>query len=472
MTELVPSLRVVSLRAMLTLSLLVGSAERHEIHSQGVTVSPDVAARAKAYMQARVGVTEFSGVVLVARSGVPLFRAAYGLANRAFDVANSPETKFRLGSVTKQFTAEAILLLASRGQLQLDDPVGRYLSNWPPGWSALTVRHLLTHTAGLPRLTSAWPLQDVSALGWSVLPTKPQSILDLATAAERAQPLDFTPGENFAYSNIGYVLLGEIVERVSGRPFGVFMQQEVLQPLGMIHTGVEDPRAIEPLLATGYERTGTAFTEAGYVDLRLVGGAGALYSTVDDLLRWDQGLASGRLLPAAVQEAMFTPARSDYAMGWWIQRQLGRAVQWHRGTVQGFQAFVLRYPSESLFVAVLSNTQGTPVKAIGNELASLALGEPYETPRAHRPARLDTAALERFVGEYSRADDDSDRFAISRDSTRLYLEIPVGRRAFEIFAESPTEAFATWGEYYLRFDWATKTVVIRNDGLEVRWRRR
>jgi CubicO group peptidase (beta-lactamase class C family) len=315
-------------------------------------------------------------------------------------------------------------------------------------------------------------LQDVSALGWSVLPTKPQSILDLATAAERAQPLDFTPGENFAYSNIGYVLLGEIVERVSGRPFGAFMQQEVLQPLGMIHTGVEDPRAIEPLLATGYERTGTAFTEAGYVDLRLVGGAGALYSTVDDLLRWDQGLASGRLLPAAVQEAMFTPARSDYAMGWWIQRQLGRAVQWHRGTVQGFQAFVLRYPSESLFVAVLSNTQGTPVKAIGNELASLALGEPYETPRAHRPARLDTAALERFVGEYSRADDDSDRFAISRDSTRLYLEIPVGRRAFEIFAESPTEAFATWGEYYLRFDWATKTVVIRNDGLEVRWRRR
>jgi CubicO group peptidase (beta-lactamase class C family) len=457
---------------MLILSLLIGSAQPHKVDAQGVNRLPDVGARAKAYMQARVGVTAFSGVVLVARSGVPLFRAAYGLANRAFDVHNSPDTKFRLGSVTKQFTAAAILLLASRGQLKLDDPVARYLSNWPPGWSAVTVRHLLTHTAGLPKLTSAWPLQDVSALGWSALPPKPQSILDLATAAERAQPLDFTPGGNFAYSNIGYVLLGEIVERVSGKPFGSFMQEEVLQPLGMIHTGVEDPRAIEPLLATGYERTDTAFTEAGYVDLRLVGGAGALYSTVDDLLRWDQALASARLLPAAVQQAMFTPARSDYAMGWWIQRQFGRPVQWHRGTVQGFQAFVLRYPSESLFVAVLANTQGTPVKAIGNELASLALGERYEMPRAHRPARLDTAALQRFVGEYSRADDDSDRFAISRDSTRLYLEIPVGRRAFEIFAESPREAFATWGEYYLRFDWETKTAVIRNDGLEVHWRRR
>lgn len=472
MTELIPSLRVVPLRAMLSFSLLVGLVHAHEVHGQGVTESPDVAARAKAYMQARVELTEFSGVVLGARSGVPLFRAAYGRANRTFDVPNSPETKFRLGSVTKQFTAGAILLLASRGQLRLDDPVGRYLSSWPPGWSAVTVRHLLTHTAGLPRLTSAWPLQDVSALGWSVLPAKPPSVLDLATAAERAQPLDFTPGENFAYSNIGYVLLGEIVERVSGRPFGVFMQEEVLQPLGMTHTGVEDPRAIEPLLATGYERTGTAFTQAGYVDLRLVGGAGALYSTVDDLLRWDQALASGRFLPGAVQQVMFTPVRSDYAMGWWIQRQLDRAAQWHRGTVQGFQAFVLRYPSDSLFVAVLSNTQGTPVKAIGNELASLALGEPYEMPRAHVPARLDTAALDRFVGEYSRADDDSDRFAISRDSARLYVEIPVGRRAFEIFAESPTEAFATWGEYHLRFDWETRTVVIRNDGLEALWRRR
>jgi CubicO group peptidase (beta-lactamase class C family) len=406
---------------------------------------------------------------------VPLFRAAYGLADRAFDVPNTPETKFRLGSVTKPFTAAAILLLETRGQLSVDDPVARYLPNWPVAWAGVTVRHLLTHTAGLPRLTIAWSLSDVSGLSRSSVPQRPPSILDLAVPAERLQPLDFTPGESFAYSNIGYVVLGEIIERVSGKPYGTFLQDELFLPLGMTRTGAEDPRAIERQLARGYARVDTVLTEAGYVDLRLVGGAGALYSTIDDLLLWDGALATGRPLPASAQQRMFTPERADYALGWWVQSRFGRRVQWHRGNVQGFVSIIVRYPDDELFLAVESNTEGTQVLAIANELAAMAFGLPYEVPRERFVASLDLKLFEAYSGRYTNLEDANDAFIFRRDGGRLLMEsLEPGAWSFEVFAESPTQLFARV------IEWEAKLVVdeggrvteilTRNQGMESRWR--
>jgi CubicO group peptidase (beta-lactamase class C family) len=401
---------------------------------------PDLAARAEDYMRARVRVSGFSGSVLVAHAGKPLLRAAYGLADRSFEVQNTPETKFRIGSVTKPFTAAAILLLQTRGQLDIDDPVSRHLASWPAAWAGVRLRHLLAHTAGLPRLTIAWPL-DVSALSRSTLVPRPASVVDLATAAERLQAPDFVPGEGWAYSNIAYVVLGEVIEQVAGKPYGTFMREDVFLPLGMLHSGAEDPRKIEPRLARGYARAGAELTEAGYVDLRLVGGAGALYSTVDDLARWDRALASGRFLPTAAQQEMFTPVRNEYALGWWVQTRFGRRVQWHRGNVQGFVSILVRYPDEQLFVTVQSNFEGTPVLAIANELAAMAFGLPYELPRERQAATLDLASFDRHAGRYVNVEKPADTWVLRRDGARLLVEDP-GAWSFEVFPESATRLFA------------------------------
>ena len=317
----------------------------------GFALPPGYEAKATEYMNARVDVTDFNGAALVAYDGKPVFRAAYGLADRSFDVLNTPDTKYRLGSVTKSFTATAILLLESRGALKLDDPVSRYIPDWPANWGDATIHHLLTHTAGLPRLTTSLPLMDVSGLSRSVLPTIPASVISLATTAERLQPLDFAPGTSFDYSNIGFVVLGEVIERISGQPYSRFMQENVFSPLGMTRTGIEDPTTVEKQMARGYARVDERFADAGYVDLRLVGGAGALHSTVDDLLLLDRALHDGSLLPESLQQRLFTPERMEYAKGWWVQTQFGRRVQWHRGNVQGFVATIVRYPDDGLFVA-------------------------------------------------------------------------------------------------------------------------
>ena len=456
-------------------AVIVASESRQAQETRTPVFKPrsDFVATASQYMQTRVRVTGFSGAVLVAHSGRPLLRAAYGLADRTFDVMNTPETKFRLGSVTKSFTAAAVLLLESRNQLTIDDPVSRYVPNWPAGWGNVTIRHLLNHTAGLPRLTTAWPFADVSALSRAPLPVKPRSILDLATPAERSQPLDFTPGERFAYSNVGYVLLGEIIERISGKPFATFMQEALFQPAGMMHTGAEDPLKLERHLAKGYARANSELVPAAYVDLRLVGGAGALHSTVDDLLLWDKALAAGRLLPPAVQDRMFTAGLSNYALGWWVENRFGRRVQWHRGNVQGFVSIMVRYPDEQLFLAVQSNIEGTQVLAVANGLAAMAFGLPYETPRERTMASLDLKLFDRLAGNYSNVTNANDVFVFRRDGERLRIEFP-GAGGFDVFAESPTQVFARaleWDALFVVDNSGHVTEVrMRNQGMESRWR--
>lgn len=459
---------------VIAVTAVSGSARSARSPAGLFTPPADFAAKAEEYMRARVRVTGFSGSVLVAREGKPLLRAAYGLADRSFEIRNTPETKFRLGSVTKPFTAAAILLLQSRGLLNVDDPVSRYSPSWPAGWSGVTLGHLLTHTAGLPRLTIAWPMADVSGLSRSGPLQRPPSVLDLATPAERLQPLDFTPGKSFAYSNIGYVILGEVIERVSGKPYAAFMQENVFLPLGMVNTGAEDPRRIEPRRARGYARADAELVEAGYVDLRLVGGAGALYSNVDDLLRWDRALAAGRWLPGPELQRMFTPALSEYAHGWWVQNRFGRRVQWHRGNVQGFISIIVRYPDEQLFLAVQSNVEGTQVLAICNELAAMAFGLPYEMPRDRRVASLDPKVFDAYAGKYENVERSEDTFALRRDAGRLLIEFP-GGGSFEALPESPTRLFARVVEWEASFVLDGRGEVgevrIRNQGVESRWRR-
>ena len=437
----------------------------------GFKLPPNFAEKTAKYMQERVRVTGFSGAVLLAHDGRPVFREGYGLANHELNIANTSKTKFRLGSVTKQFTAAAILLLEERGKLKVADPVDKYLSDWPKAWNEVTIHHLLSHTGGLPRLTNQ-VLLDVSGLSRGS-PPQFRAIRDLHKPGEELQQLDFKSGEKFAYNNNGYIVLGLLIEKVSGKPYCDFMREEVFRPSGMTDTDCEEPRMILKQRASGYTRIDGTIANAGYIDMRFPGGAGAIFSTVDDLLLWGRVLASDRLLSAGAKAKLFTMVKSDYAYGWWIQTKFKRRVEWHRGTVSGFMAMIARYPDEGLFIAVLSNFERTQVRAIATELAAIALGEKYEFPREHKEIKIEPGNYDAYVGKYSKDGKPDDAFALVRDGSKLMMQIPPGQTVFEIFPESPVQFFSKGSEYYLTFfksdEGKVTHVLIGNEGEESRW---
>src|SRR4051812_11811550 len=282
-----------------------------------------LASKVEEYMDARVKRDHFSGSVLIARDGKVLFSRGYGMANLEHDVPNTPQTKFRLGSITKQFTAMAILILQERGKLKVEDKVKKYLPDAPKAWDEITIRHLLTHTSGIPNYT-AYP---------EFLKTLPVRVtLKELIAKFKDRPLDFKPGETFRYSNSGYVVLGQVIETAAGEGYASFLNKTIFTPLGMKDTGYD---SLEPIIkhrASGYtRRLGIALTNCDYVDMSIPHAAGALYSTVEDLLKWDQALYTEKLVPRKSLEAMFTPFKDNYGYGWGIDKKRGRALDAPRG---------------------------------------------------------------------------------------------------------------------------------------------
>lgn len=459
--------------ALLSLAAAEAQSPRPSMYRQ----PSDFVRLASTYLSNRAAARDFpfSGSVLVARHGQVLLRQAHGLADREHGIPNTLATRFRTGSAGKQFTAAAMLLLEQRGALRVTDPVAQYLHDWPKAWSTVTIHHLLSHTAGLPRLATQG-LADVSGL--SASGRKPFSAMsDLMKPGEELQPLDFEPGTKFAYSNVGYVSLAMIVERVSNRPFADFMRDEVFGPCGMQNTAVDDPGDLVPGRARGYSRSSSsAFRNALFVDPRYVAGAGGFYSTVEDLLRWNNVLDSDRLLAVPARRKLFTVVREAYAYGWFIGQTFGRETQWHRGNIPGFVSIIMRYPKEGLTLIVMSNTDRTPVLAIANELAAIAFGEPFEMPRDRVEIPIASVPIDRFLGSYQKSDEPGETFDLVRGEGGFLVKIPKYGASFAVFPAARDSFFARSLEFDLRFVPNAKgdaaEVLLRKDGVMTRWKRR
>jgi len=310
--------------------------------------------------------------VLVARDGALLVNRGYGLADEDLRLPNTPRTRFRIGSITKQFTAAAILLLKERGRLSVQDPVCSYFSPCPQAWSQVTLEHLLTHTSGIPSYTA---FSEFSAL----LGT-PVSVDDLI-ARFSSMPLLFTPGSRWSYSNSGYIVLGALVERLSGRTYADFLQENVFTPLGMADSGYDSDDPAPPLHATGYLRPGVKPVRFSMSE---VYAAGALYSTVEDLYAWDLALLANRLVNADDLAAMTTPHIScpsggcalgddtGYGYGWFVAAEPAGTYVYHWGHIDGFVTSNGFYAAQKTFVVVLSNLETTDAFAISTRLAELA----------------------------------------------------------------------------------------------------
>jgi CubicO group peptidase (beta-lactamase class C family) len=328
--------------------------------------------------------------VLVAKDGQPVFRRGYGLANSEWDIPNTPETKFRLGSITKQFTAASILQLVEAGKVSIDDPISKYYPDAPTAWEKVTIYHLLTHTSGIPSYTS---LPDFFPTAKSRTRMTPAEIVKLT----QDKPLEFAPGEKMLYDNTGYILLGIVIEKASGQPYAAYLDQHIFKPAGMADSGYDSAETLIKRRASGYLPNGT---NAPFLEMTLPYAAGSLYSTVDDLLKWSIALEGDKLLKQGSKARMATPFKNNYAFGLVINKIAGKPVQAHGGGINGFNTHLIRFPEERVTIVTLANQNGPAADQIANGLARMYFGEKVE-PRALRTeVKLPPEKLDALAGEY------------------------------------------------------------------------
>ena len=365
-----PLHRLISLTVLTLTISLAGSA----------TFAQNKAAKIDALVGQYVANRQFNGTVLVAEKGQVIFKKGYGMANMEWDIANAPDTKFRLGSITKQFTAMLIMQLVEKGKLTLTGKITDYLPDYPKATGdKITIHHLLTHTSGIPNYTGFPKFFETQSRD----PYTPETF----TKEFADRPLDFEPGSKFSYSNSGYFLLGVIIEKVTSKSYADVLKENILAPLKLTDTGYDLFSPILPKRATGYEKKSTGYANAPYLDMSIPYAAGSLYSTVEDLYRWDQALYTDKLLSATGKTTMYTPYLDGYAYGWGVSNvkvgQLNDSllVIGHGGGINGFNTLISRLPKDRQLVVLLNNTGGAPLNDIQRNILRILYNQPVEAPK-------------------------------------------------------------------------------------------
>lgn len=398
------------------------------------TNDADVAKALDELMAKAYPADEPGAAVIVVREGQTLLRKGYGMADLELGVRVEPDMVFRLGSITKQFTAVAILLLAEQGKLAVTDDITKFLPDYPTGGKSITVEHLLTHTSGIKSYTSMQPWRSMWRKDFTV-----QELIDLF----KNEPADFAPGERWSYNNSGYILLGAIIEKVSGQSYEEFVRRNIFEPLGMKHSYYGSATRVIPRRVPGYSRREGGFENAQYLSMTQPYAAGSLLSTVDDLALWDAALYDGRPVRQASLARAFTPyvlkggGPTDYGYGWARTSFEGHDVIEHGGGIHGFSTYALRIPDRRVFVAVLTNRDSGPQspEMLALKLAAIAVGKPIRTPVA---VALRPEELAPLAGVYEVREGDAFSFRV--DGGKL-----IGQRnrtpPRELFPLSATEFF-------------------------------
>ena len=371
----------------------------------------------------------FSGTLLVARGDQIVFHKAYGYANYEWKIPNTLDTRFRIGSLTKQFTAAGILLLEQRGRLEkgsevrVEDRLQKYIPDIPPAWEPITLHQLLTHTSGITTYTlrrRAWPNNTPMDAGKLI-------------AFLRDGPLDFPPGTQMRYDNSGYYLLGAIIEKVSGRSYDDFLRENIFAPFGLNGTGYDHSSRAIPHRASGYDRLGPGdVTNAEFMDMSVPYAAGALYSTTADLFKWQQVLYGNELLDSTELTKMTTPALQEYGYGLFINTDHNRKRYWHTGGINGFRSVLEYFPESKVTVACLSNVVGSQTVKITDYLAALAHGDSVDLPKA---VPVPESVLSAYAGQYG----ESSKTAVSIVLDKGRLIFKNGPRWEYLLPESSTK---------------------------------
>lgn len=397
------------------------------------------------YVKAQMDLQKIPGLsIAVVRNGEIVKAKGYGLANIELNVPAKPETVYQSGSMGKQFTATAVMMLVEEGKIALDDKISKYfpdsLESWPESWNAITVRNLLTHTAG----TTDYP-KDFDF-------RRDYTEAELLKKAQ-AIPLAFAPGEKWSYSNIGYVTLGILVGKVSGKFYGEFLQERIFKPLGMTSTRIINEADIVPNRAAGYRMVKGEFKNQEWVSPSMNTTAdGSLYLTVLDVAKWDAALYTEKLLKRSSLDQMWTPVKLNsgntrpYGFGWALGDVGGHKVIEHGGAWQGFTSHIARYVDEKLTVIVLTNRAGANPGNIAHGIEALYNSE--RVPAKHKEVQIDPRSLDQYVGRYEL--EAGIVLSITRTSDHLWLQ-GTGLSRVQLFPESQTKFFAKVSDTQVTF---------------------
>src|SRR5688572_22873560 len=323
----------------------------------------------------------FNGSVLVAENGKVVHKKGYGHANMEWNIPNTPDTRFRLGSITKQFTAALILQLVDEGKVKLDGKLSDYLPAYRKDiGDKVTIHQLLNHTSGIPSYTSV-------AKFFANVSRNPFTVDDFVKQFASSD-LEFEPGSKYSYNNSGYFLLGAIIEKVTGQSYDKALKSRILDPLGMKNTGYDLHSPVIEKRAAGYERFGNGYRNAPYLDMSIPYAAGSMYSTVDDLYLWDQALYTDRVVSAQSKALMYKPALADYAYGWVVNKaEFGNGAPateriMHGGGINGFNTLIIRYPQQKHLIVLLDNTsQGESLDRLQDSITRILFNHPYTMPK-------------------------------------------------------------------------------------------
>ncbi len=398
----------------------------------------------------------FSGYVLVAQHDQPIFSRGYGLADRAKQQLATADTSFRVGSVTKQFTAAAILRLEQDGKLSVSDPIGKHLPEYPAVGRNLTIHQLLTHTAGIPNFTD-----DPAIIARRAERVTVAQLLALFWD----KPLQFPPGSRFAYSNSGYIVLGAIIERASGKPYATYLAEALFAPAGMTRTVVGDAEHTADR-AEGYQLRDDQAVPADPIDMSFPFAAGAVRSTANDLVRWHRALSGDAILDGAHRAKLYQPALENYAYGWLnadIEKQ--KAV-WHNGGIDGFSTTYWRVPAVDVVVVAWSNLLEVPADPIGRAAVLATLGGTPTPIEKVKVGALDPAVVARVTGDFAITEpslaalvalklpppllESIKTIAISSSTAGIVLK-PVGQSSVELLPTEDGSFYAAGPRIRLRF---------------------
>jgi CubicO group peptidase (beta-lactamase class C family) len=375
--------------------------------------------------------------ILISKDGQVIYKNAFGYADIENDIKMNPDMRFKIGSITKQFTGVAILKLQEAGKLSVEDKLSKYIPDFPRG-NEVSIHHLLTHTSGIHSYTNSPDFLS------KVL--KPISEDDLVAMLKK-EPYDFNPGESFLYNNTAYVLLGYIIHKASGVEYGEYLKKTFFEPLGMTNTGYSASGLKIDNLATGYDRLGAGYVPSPVWDLSWAGGAGALYSTIDDLQKWNEALFNGRILQEKSLKTGLTsvvlnngqhPQQGEYGYGWFMNDFRGLRRIAHGGGLAGYISELTRYPSENMTVVMLTNMSPPEQNIDPNTLSKFYLWTKLAPQPSIRPGGPE-ADISQYPGRYDFGNG-MVMVISSGDANRLFAQL-TGQQKFEIFSQGN-------GEYY------------------------
>lgn len=393
------------------------------------------------YMQSQFKINDFSGTVLIKQKGKLIYSASFGEADKEWHIKNSINSKYRIGSLTKQFTAACVLSLEEQGKLKLDDKLSKYIPDYPKG-DLITIEMLLNQTTGIKDYTE---IPD-SGSHSDVVPLSPLQIIN----EFKRVPYDFTPGTRWEYSNSNYFLLGYIVEKVSGENYSDYLRKNIVQKAGLANTGMDKIDSVLQYRAKGYEYNGYSYVNAPYFVIEGPYSAGGMYSTVSDLYNWETALMDKKVLSETSVRKMITPYMGHYGYAQFIDSLEKHKRIWHNGGIPGFSSCLTYYPENDITIVVLSNNESNAT-GISSALAGILFNLPVVNAYVHHEQPSNTQIIPpSYAGTYLAGN----RLELIIKGNKLYRK-GQGTDDLELKAESVNKFFYSDGsDRQIEFDGA------------------